>query len=1548
MTPATAFASTDFIHARAVDRHGFSSTHFSAYDKLKHGSTKERIAAATTLRTAVADYPLNPVLEIWYAGKDTISKSNNKELRTAGWKLLTECVKHKASSDLERKEYFQTLSAPANPDDFRLQLESLIELTKGGRTVSGFDYELMPLLTTFLRTSYEAASGVRQSTDSNNQTAPKNTVPDEELEESKNLQQLFTFIHDVVKFSFNSIDGVALDALIDNIVYICSSTLDESDLQSCITTLDAIVTFGSIPNDKLKDCVITLASIYCVVTTLQKQSWHTLSNLCKSHNGQATVRILLDALRDPSTHSLDESTRNREIRGALATLQKLLSKTAEKGYPPVPFALLVDGMASTLQMTKSISVCSSILKLLNSMFDDGDGNLHRILIDEDWSIALEVSTESFKRLMQAVAARAVENKREDSSWSEVRQGLLTLVNRLSTLVSTKSKDFVPRQRVMKFFTDVHELLPDSTVLAVLDYFQEFHCCSPSDLEWEENITLVLDAFFLNRSRPSNTRLRALATVMDAYHIVDLVGDGAEQNFIPRFTRHVLQDIGQEHDTNILSAVIAFTESVVESCDMELFDDIVQALTSVLHADRASAATSPKVGSSASSTSDSTIQADAGVKTTDSSLAKVVTGGFVAMFLRLMSSHCGKSTTLFNALVKVARSTTCDVDARLSAMQLLFRIRADWANRIFITNNLDVEFLAVALRRTEASLAKRRNQEAAQALRVSRNDHGIQSRSSRGMSIGQSNAPTPMRSMSGASNPISSYQQQWMYSPTGTLPDHVPNTISSVLVSCNDDNEEEREPDTAGAHNRVLNVGSWMDAVLSILRGAPWEVYSFAIVHLPAQLSNHSIFRGATRSIQEVRRLVCEQIRNNCFQEPPNVFGLRRADVAIALYQSLTMLLSYHHHFAKSDEDDIVTTFVTGLISWERCARPCIHALSICCHELPLSTSKSLSQILTAMQAIITQSHVSIHILEFLASLSRLHHVYVNFREDDYRTVFAICFRYLEYARDKRQSNRSSRASEPSTPLTNVPESTGADDLPQYVHAIAYHVIIFWFLALKLPDRAAHVSWITKKLFSDAEASGQPPDDQAVTTLDFMQRVTFADVDESTEDPYFTSERFGEVRKKRWVIGNSIVTVRQGVYTGWAQITKRQPSGTSAYAVRETYRPPPPHQVENHVDITREGQENTNAILPSHLLIQILSPVPQSFDPSRPIPLPDDDTVDRAVRVFDLNSTVDGHKVGVIYIGEGQTKEADILANVSGCADYTTFLNGLGTLTKLKGATFNTQGLDREYGSDGQYTFCWRDRVTEIVFHVITQMPTNLERDPQCTLKKRHIGNDFVNIVFNDSGLPFKFDTFPSQFNLVYIVISPASRASFIAAREAEAASESNGKDAAPFYMVQVIGKPGFPAISPASETKIISLKALPEFIRLVALNAALFSTVWSAREGGEHVSSWSNRLKAIVALRNKYDPRLASNSPSPTPGSNSGMSGQAVDSRPTSTVRESLSSFRRTSVANFFTGSSNHNAEPASHRSSTVSTPTTNHDTEPFAGATGAALVDSVDFAKWA
>jgi hypothetical protein len=1539
-----------------------------SFELLKNGTLNDRIAAANTLKYAISEYPLNPVLDIWYAGKDLIDASNPPAARTAGWELLTECVKHDSATDLERKEYFQTLAAPNIPEDFHLQLAALVDLTHGGRVLDGFDYELLPVITRWLSESYNTVRTARKAASSSSKGSRSSTRNKTAASgEEKNFAQLFAFLIDVIKFSFKCADDASLAGLIDALLNICMSTSVEDDLRSCITVLGTTVTFGYIPNNKLKGCVQILSSIFCLVPSLAKDAWRTLANIFRSHMGQATVRILLDVLRGLSPDMLKEKDMTREIRGSLSVLQKLLSKSTEKGYPSVPYALLSDGLAATVKATSSPRVRMAVLQVINSLFSDSDGNLHRLIVDEDWAAVLDVASQCVEKTMgDSDNPQAYYSFKEDRSEDPVCKEMLQLINRLETLVNQKNGDFVPRQTVIKFFVDVHPLHPDSTACTVLDYFQEFRCCSPSDLQWEENLALVLDGFFSNRSRSSDTRLRALRTIMDAYEILDLIADDAEQDSVPKLAKSILRDIVEESDVLVLEAVMSLMISVVASCNMELFDHIVGALRAIVDNDRLrSPVSQPNLPTRPGEPQSGPTQ----------SPSNVVTKGYAKMFVQVMNSDGPKSVKLYTSLVHIARSNHCEVDARLTAMKLLFRLRADWANRVFVTKVLETNFLAAAVCRTEASLAKKQAEEAASSLRTSRSEHGALTRSTRSVSFSHGQAPErapPMRSASGPRPVTGHYHQMWRLPDPDALPDNVPSLISPILVSYDaggDESEDDAEEEVDRLQAFVLDMPAWLDSVLSILKGSDWEIYSFVLVHLPSQLSNHALFKGAIAQVQELRRLICEHIRTpNGFQDPPNASGLRKADVAICLFHSLTMILSYHEHFQKGEEDDIVKTFVHGIRAWERTAQVCIHALSICCHELPLSASKSMGQMLNQMAAIITQPNVAIHILEFLACLSRLHDVYINFRDNEYRTVFAICFRYLEYARDKRQaaSSRATHTSEPSTPAAagvEVAHPSASDDLPQYVYALAYHVILFWFLALKLPDRANHVGTIAKKLFADVDGSGNMSEEQALITMDFVQRATYADVDESGEDPLFNESRFGEMATRRWLVGNSIVTVKQSIRTGWAQITKRKPSGTASYMVREAFRPPPLHQTGNQVDVGRDGQESGNMVLPSHLLIELMSSIPQFCDTSRPIPLPDDDTTDRTLRVFDRQPTVDGHKVGVIYIGEGQTQELEILANVSGSSDYVEFLNNLGTLTKLKGATFNTQGLDREMDIDGQYAFCWRDRLTEIIFHVTTQMPTNLDHDPQLSNKKRHIGNDFVNIIFNDSGLPFRFDTFPSQFNFVNIVITPASRASFIATREAR----RKESQAQPFYRVQVMSKPGFPEISPASETKMVSLKALPQFIRLLALNASVFSLVWQNR-AGEHISPWRSRLREIQRLREKHGPKtsqhhhhLLATSPSPPPMSagaglaqfqqqqppqqQSAQPQQGDSSRPSSSVRDSFTSLRRTSVATFFTSTS----EQTSHRSSMMSGSGTTNDTEVGGGPQGSeALVDSVDFSRWA
>ncbi|KAK8041388.1 GTPase activating protein [Apiospora phragmitis] len=1506
--------------------HGLPQHHLEAFELLKNGNTTERVAAASQLRYAVEDYPLNPILS---------TRAMPAPPGPLSGPFLTACVKHPASTDLERKEYFQTITAPANPDDFHLQLAALVDLTKRGRSLSGFEYDIFPIVTNWLAAKFASVRTARKQ-------ASRSKGKAAAVGEDKDFADIFALTTDLIKFNSGVLDKNATQCLLDTLVNICMTTGNTDDLRACIGVMDAIVTFGAIPDVNLKDFVQVLCSIHSMVPMLQKGAWHTLSMLCRSHNGHAVVRLLLGALSDPPMDqekggSDKQKIMIREIRGSLSVLNKLVSKSSEKGYPAVPFTTLLDGLWP-------------FCKLANTLLGTRQTKVNPMVVDEDWvslldivATCLEGVTKTVSGLKEPITSPSTESL-VPSDTAIMSDEVARLISRIEQLLTEQSGSLLQRQDCILFLARIHVVLPDSAAILVLNYFKEFRCCFPSDTQWESNLRLVLEALFANRHRSSQLRVMAVQAITEVYEMIELIHDQLDQDFVPNLMKSLLAGVTEEIDIEVLQEIVSFTTAIASNADYPLFDHIIEKLQTVLQ-------TPPHPSSAATSAAQTPAPPSSpDLSRIGQSLSDVVVKGYIWIFLQTMNTDIAKTQRLFDILISVAKSNSTEIDARLSAMKLLFRLRADWANRIFVTEHTDTAHVAAILYRTEASLARKMAEEAAHLTRTSRSDAGGLGRASRGRSFTQGQ-PTDkplsslasIRSGNSAKAAAGKYQQSWSASETDVLPEQTSRIASSVVYSYAP--ECEPDDDSPSLRNAVLPMGDWLATVVALLQQfCDWEIYSFILVYLPSQLSNHSIFKSAVPQIQELRRLLCEQIKTTGFLEPHTSTGLRRSDVATCLFHTLTMILSYHKHFQKTEEDEIVGTFTRGIGHWDRSTKVCLHALSICCYELPMSTSKALVTILQKMSQIVTQSSNAIHILEFLACLARLPSLYSNFRQDEYRIVFGICFRYLQYVREKKASQRMSTASDPSAqgPLSASGDTlihpNASDDLPQYVYALAYHVITFWFLALKLPDRAKEVSFISKNLFTDHDGN-QVSEEQAQITIDFMQRAAYADVDESMPDPHFTAERFGEILKRRWLIGNSIVTIEQATGAGYAQITKRQPSGTSSYMIHESFKAPPSHQERIANDIKGDGtQAQGNTVLPSHLLVHLFSTLPLS-DQARPIPLPQDEAVDRAMRTFDRSPTVDGHKVGVIYIGEGQTKETEILANVSGSSEYLEFLNGLGTLTRLKDATTNMQGLDRQYDTDGEYTFCWRDRVSEIVFHVTTQMPTNLEHDAQCTLKKRHIGNDFVNIIFNDSGLPFKFDTFPSQFNYVNIVITPESRASFVATRQRTPIDVKES-----FYQVQVISKPGFPEVSPAADMKIVSLRALPDFIRLLALNASVFSMVWSSRDVGEYISPWRNRLREIARLRERFGPKY-SMAPSP-PGTSLGVpgsgAGQLDANKAASTVRDSFTSLRRSSVATFFSTNSEQNSH--SHRSSMLSTtPTenteTNHGTD--------SLVDTVDFSKW-
>lgn len=276
--------------------------------------------------------------------------------------------------------------------------------------------------------------------------------------------------------------------------------------------------------------------------------------------------------------------------------------------------------------------------------------------------------------------------------------------------------------------------------------------------------------------------------------------------------------------------------------------------------------------------------------------------------------------------------------------------------------------------------------------------------------------------------------------------------------------------------------------------------------------------------------------------------------------------------------------------------------------------------------------------------------------------------------------------------------------------------------------------------------------------------------------------------------------------------------------------------------------------PSAFILQ-LSTFPDFGSQGPPLLLPEDPATQRGISSLDRLPIVDFHKVGVLYAGPGQTSEVDILRNVSGSQAYTGMVTRLGKLVRLKGSReldIYAGGLDQENDLDGKWTYYWDDDISQMVFHVATLMPTNVETDPNATLKKRHIGNDFIKIVWNESGRDFAFDTLPGDFNFVNIIIEPHTPAGSPWARP----DMSNNMQ---YFKVSMQCRPGMPEVGPLDSFKMVDAASLPDFVRQISLHSNIFAQVFlasvgfEARSGAqqkiEYVSNWRKRLQQIKLLK---------------------------------------------------------------------------------------------------
>ncbi|XP_055375676.1 rap1 GTPase-activating protein 1-like isoform X1 [Condylostylus longicornis] len=199
--------------------------------------------------------------------------------------------------------------------------------------------------------------------------------------------------------------------------------------------------------------------------------------------------------------------------------------------------------------------------------------------------------------------------------------------------------------------------------------------------------------------------------------------------------------------------------------------------------------------------------------------------------------------------------------------------------------------------------------------------------------------------------------------------------------------------------------------------------------------------------------------------------------------------------------------------------------------------------------------------------------------------------------------------------------------------------------------------------------------------------------------------------------------------------------------------------QEHIRILLRLRTGTmHEIIPASCLIPNPSPIKMArllndqinVDNFMPVICP---KASQLIASYDEHVIVTNFKFGVLYQRYGQTTEEELFSNNNASSAFDEFLDCLGQRIKLKEHKGYRGGLDTQNGHTGESAIYEIYKEREIMFHVSTMLPYS-EGDSQQLQRKRHIGNDIVAIVFQESNTPFSPDMIASNFLHAFIVIQP--------------------------------------------------------------------------------------------------------------------------------------------------------------------------------------------------
>ncbi|KZT34420.1 hypothetical protein SISSUDRAFT_278241 [Sistotremastrum suecicum HHB10207 ss-3] len=516
--------------------------------------------------------------------------------------------------------------------------------------------------------------------------------------------------------------------------------------------------------------------------------------------------------------------------------------------------------------------------------------------------------------------------------------------------------------------------------------------------------------------------------------------------------------------------------------------------------------------------------------------------------------------LFNTILTLLGDTSC-IKARIVMLQFLMRLRSDHEHRIYSVGHIDsaIEPLAAlvhCVRNNDqppepvvaapegAELGRSRTNTRSAGRREGSRGRGAQTNSSRSRSRAARPPPTP-----------ASKTRDLVWSIPESIPFIVPEDHPDRFV--HHPNARIRTYRTPELEAMVdgplfLPVSAYLACIIKILdTEADWDILTYVLTHLPEQLANKHFFCGVRtkEQILNLHECLCNGLRHETLgvsarESIPD--GLKPRDAQGLGYHTLNVLISYRKAYGDNQKykDLIVEVFLNGLTAGlPSTLICCIGGLMLAAYELRVATARYLPRIVERLAQIMSNPEVAVHVLTFLRSVASVDELYANFTEENYKMVFFVAFKYLEY-----HSNPDS-------------DSSLSFSLTQHVLVMTFNIIYVWFHVVNIGEQTTHIVDIKRRLKLASMDGGI--EEPVEVCFDWLTQYTFGTlgpravsgvVKEASDMRAFSTP--GKSADERWWIVNlSLIAIRAHHEAGWVEIESRRAAGLTRFLIPTHTLPP---------------------------------------------------------------------------------------------------------------------------------------------------------------------------------------------------------------------------------------------------------------------------------------------------------------------------------------------------------------------------------------------------------